>query len=115
MIPADPSRPSPILVKVNELKKVWNLGMCLLKNIFPISNPNTPSAPPRADHKRKTPQEIICVMKSISGSAHISKRKTHRPLSPCLKPSKELREANCGNAEELLSPIAGHSKLTRGI
>ncbi|GIX87572.1 hypothetical protein CEXT_321491 [Caerostris extrusa] len=47
---------------------------------FPFSNSNTPSAPTRADNKRKTPQEIICVIKSISGSApHLKKENPTDP------------------------------------
>ncbi|GIX87575.1 hypothetical protein CEXT_321501 [Caerostris extrusa] len=79
----------------------------LTEEHFSILQFKHPSAPSRADHKKKTPREIICVIKSISGSApHLKKGKPTRPLSRCLKPPKELREANCGNAEELLSPIA---------
>ncbi|GIY80608.1 hypothetical protein CDAR_53871 [Caerostris darwini] len=102
------------MLKIFHISLLSHAG--LLKNIFPFSNSNTPSAPSRADRKRKTPQEIICVIKYISGSALYLKNETHQPLSRCLKPPKELREANCENAEELLSPIAETlSKLTRGI
>ncbi|GIY88697.1 hypothetical protein CEXT_737061 [Caerostris extrusa] len=59
---------------------------------FPFSNSNTPSAPTRADHKRKTPREIICVIKIHFWKCPTSQKgNPNRPLSRCLKSPKELR------------------------
>ncbi|GIY40580.1 hypothetical protein CEXT_116181 [Caerostris extrusa] len=85
MIPADPSRPSPHISQSQRAEKKFGTLGCLLKNIFPFSNPNTPSAPSRTDHKKKNSTRDNLRHEIHFWKCPISQKENPPTLSPCLK------------------------------